>query len=103
MRIGFLISDIETEKLGFTTLRLAMTALNRGHEVWVINAGDLAYDMDEKIRARAHSTAGKKYKSTTTYLKELKSSRARSERITIDDLDILMLRNDPAQDTGNRT
>jgi glutathione synthase len=101
MRIGFLISDIETEKPGFTTLRLAMTAVNRGHDVWIINAGNLAYDIDEKIRARACSTVGKKYKSTSTYLKELKGSRARSERITVDDLDILMLRNDPAQDTGN--
>ena len=60
MRIGFLINDIETEKAGFTTLRLAMTAVNRGHEVWIMGAGDLAYDADEKIRARARSIAGKK-------------------------------------------
>lgn len=102
MRIGFLINDIEMEKSGFTTLRLAMTAVNRGHEVWIINAGDLAYDADEKIRARARTTTGKKYKTTTTYLKQLKSDTARLERITVDDLDILMLRNDPSQDTGNR-
>ncbi len=102
MRIGFFINDIETEKAGFTTLRLAMTAVNRGHEVWIMGAGDLAYDADEKIRARARSIAGKKYKTTRTYLKDLKSGRARSERITVDDLDILMLRNDPAQNTGNR-
>jgi glutathione synthase len=102
MRIGFFINDIETEKSGFTTLRLAMTAVNRGHEVWIIGAGDLAYDADEKIRARALSTTRKKYKTTSTYLKELKSDRAKSERITVDDLDILMLRNDPAEDAGNR-
>jgi len=33
MRIGFFINDIETEKAGFTTLRLAMTAVNP-HSVW---------------------------------------------------------------------
>ena len=103
MRIGFFINDIETEKAGFTTLRLAMTAVNRGHDVWIISAGDLAYDVDEKIRAHALSTARKKYKTTSTYLKELKSSRAISERITVDDLDVLMLRNDPAEDASRRT
>ena len=103
MRIGFFINDIETEKAGFTTLRLAMTAVNRGHDVWIIGAGDLAYDVDEKIHAHALSTSRKKYKTTSTYLKELKSSRVISERITVDDLDILMLRNDPAEDASRRT
>ena len=42
MRIGFFINNIETEKAGYTTLHLAMTAVNRGHEVWIIGAGDLA-------------------------------------------------------------
>lgn len=102
MRIGFFINEIETEKAGYTTLRLAMTAVNRGHEVWIMEAGDLAYDVDEKIRARARMTTSKKYKTSSSYLKDLKSSKAVLERITVDDLDILMLRNDPAQNTGNR-
>ncbi len=102
MRIGFFINDIETEKVGYTTLRLAMTASNRGHEVWLIGAGDLAYDVDECIRAWARSVDTRKHKSTNTYLKDLKSARAKQERITVDDLDILMLRSDPAIQTGNR-
>lgn len=102
MRIGFLINDINTERAGYTTLRLAMTAVNRGHEVWMINAGDLTYDADEKVRARACSAAGKKYKTSATYLKDLKGSKAKLDRITVDDLDVLLLRNDPAQDVGRR-
>jgi glutathione synthase len=102
MRIGFFINDIETEKAGYTTMRLAMTAVNRGHEVWIMGAGDLAYDVDERIRARARSTVPRKYKTTSTYLKDLKSSKAILERITVDDLDILMLRNDPEDQTGPR-
>ena len=74
MRIGFLVNDIETERAGYTTLRLAMTAVNRGHEVWFINAGDFAFDTDEKIRAWARTTSGKKYKSTASYLKVLNFS-----------------------------
>jgi glutathione synthase len=102
MRIGFLVNDVETERAGYTTLRLAMTAVNRGHEVWFINAGDLAFDTDERVRAWARTTAGKKYKNTASYLKVLKSEKARLERMTVDDLDILMLRSDPADEAGQR-
>ena len=103
MQIGFFINDIEREKAGYTTLRLAMTAVNHGHQVSIIGAGDLAYDADGKIRAWALTTTGKKYKSTRSYLKILKSDLAKRKRITVDDLDILMLRNDPADDTEHRT
>jgi glutathione synthase len=102
MRIGFFISSIKTEMAGYTTLRLAMTAVNRGHEVWIISAGDLTYDVDEKIRAWARGTDIKKYKSSSTYLKDLKSEKAKLERITVDDLDVLFLRNDPGSETSQR-
>ena len=53
MRIGLVVNDIMTEEKGYTTTRLGMAAINLGHEAWVIGVGDLAYDPDEKIRARA--------------------------------------------------
>lgn len=53
MRIGFFVNDIGTEEPGYTTTRLAMAALNRGHEAWLMDARSFAYDPDEKIRARA--------------------------------------------------
>ena len=55
MKIGFVVNDIATEEPGYTTIRLAMAAINRGHEAWLMGAGDFAYDADEKIRARARS------------------------------------------------
>ena len=100
MRIGFMVNDIKTEEPGYTTSRLAMAAINRGHEVWVMGAGDFAYDVDEKIRARARSVPKSKYKSSDVYLKDLQGKKARLGRITVDDLDVLMLRNDPSTDTG---
>ena len=102
MKIGFIVNDIQTEKDSYTTTRLAVTAVNRGHEVWVIGVADLAYDPDEVIRARAKSPPRKKYKSLGAYLSDLKGTRAQSERITVDDLDVLMLRNDPAEDERRR-
>ncbi len=103
MRIGFVINDMETEKAGYTTLRVAMAAVNRGHEVWFVNVGDFAFDRDEKIHAWARTTSGKKYKTTASYLKILRSEKTGLERITIDDLDILMLRNDPGDEDDRRT
>jgi glutathione synthase len=102
MRIGFLVNDVMTEKHGYTTTRLGIAAINRGHEVWVMGVGDLAYDPGGNIRGRARSVVGKKFKSPATYLRTLQSEKAKKERITVDDLDILMLRNDPAEDSPHR-
>ena len=63
MKIGFLVNDVMTEEAGFTTTRLGCEAVNQGHEVFVFGVGDLAYDPDERIRARARTFAKRTYKS----------------------------------------
>jgi glutathione synthase len=103
MRIGFFVNDIRTEEPGYTTTRLAMAALNRDHEVWVMDAQSFAYDPDEKIRARARAAPKTQYKQSESYLADLKGKKAKLERITVDDLDVLMLRNDPSTDSGLRS
>ena len=103
MRIGLVVNDVKTEQAGYTTTRLGMSAVNRGHEVWVMGLGDLAYDADENIRARASSVLKKQYKSNELYLSTLQSAKGIKERITVDDLDVLMLRSDPANETGQRS
>ena len=102
MKLGILVNDIRTEEPGYTTTRLAMAAINRGHEVWVMGAGDVAYDADEFVRARARAAPRSTYKSSETYLVDLQGRRARQERITVDELDVLMLRNDPSSDLTQR-
>ncbi|MDE0504990.1 MAG: glutathione synthase [Candidatus Poribacteria bacterium] len=102
MKIGFVINDIKTEEAGFTTMRLGMQATNMGHEAWIIPTGDFAYDPDEYIRARARKAPRGNYKSHETYFADLQSKRAVVERITVDDLDVLMLRNNPADDAVSR-
>jgi glutathione synthase len=103
MKIGFVVNDIMTEQIGYTTTRLGMWSINRGHDVWVMGLGDLAYDPDESIRARARTVPKKQYKSAETYLSVLKGKKAIMERITVDELDVLMLRSDPANDIGARS
>jgi glutathione synthase len=102
MRIGLMVNDIATEQAGYTTIRLAMAAVNRGHEAWFIGAADFAYDPDERIKARATTVPREKYKSTTTFVSELQGDKALRRRITVDDLDVVLLRSDPSQDVIGR-
>jgi glutathione synthase len=103
MRLGFVVNDIATEQEGYTTTRLAMAAVNRGHDVWLMGVRDFALDPDDYVRARARSAPKTKYKSHKSFLSELRGPRGREQRITVDDLDVLMLRNDPAEDQGRRS
>ena len=102
MRIAFFVNDVQTEKSGYTTTRLAYTATNRGHEVWFIGANDFAYDPDDMIRARARQVTPRKYKSLDSYLRVMQGPTAIEERISVRDLDVLMLRSDPADDAVKR-
>ncbi len=100
MKIGLVVNKVKTEQSGYTTTRLGVAGINRGHEVFVMGLGDLAYDADEKIRARACTVPKKKYKSNETYLKALQGKDSVHERITVNDLDVLLLRSNPADEEG---
>ncbi|MFH1845536.1 MAG: glutathione synthetase [bacterium] len=102
MKIGFLVNDVKTEKIGFTTVRLACEAVNQGHQIFYFGVGDLAYDSDEYVRARARTVPKKTYGSQTSFFKDLQGGKGANERITVDDLDVLMLRNVPSDDIVSR-
>ncbi|MCA9804596.1 MAG: glutathione synthase [Cyanobacteria bacterium HKST-UBA02] len=102
MKIAMFVNDVMTEKDTYTTNVMATAAINRGHEAWVIGADDFSFDKDDKIRARARHAPKSSYKSGATWLQDLKSDRARVEEITVDDLDVLLLRSDPSNDVGPR-
>jgi glutathione synthase len=98
IRIGFVVNDVMTEEAGYTTMRLARAARQMGHEPWVMGVGDLSYDTDEKIRAWARTVPRRLYKANESFLKDLQGKNATRERITVDDLDVVLLRNDPSPD-----
>jgi glutathione synthase len=100
MKVGFVINDVNTELAAYTTIRLAMTATLRGHEAWLIGVADFIYDPDGSIHARGTSVGEDRCDDPETYLAAIKD--AVRERITVDELDVLMLRNDPADDAAER-
>lgn len=102
MRLGLVCNDCATEEASYTTTRLGLKAVEMGHEVWLMGVADLASDPDDSVRARARAAPGASYDSTAEYLAAVQGDGARIERITVDDLDVLFLRNDPAADLGTR-
>lgn len=102
MRIGFVVNDLRTEEAGYTTTRLAMAALALGHEAWYVSVGDFAYDPDGTIAVHAHAAPKRKYASGEDYLADLVGKSVVRERIHTRELDVLLLRNDPAADAIER-
>lgn len=102
MTIAFFVNDIRTEKPEYATTCLAAAAAERGHDVWYIGVEDFSYDGDDVVRARAHAAPKKKYRSNETFLNALRGEEARVERLAVTDLDVLMLRNNPADDYKER-
>ncbi len=102
MKIGFIVNDIKTEEGGFTTMRLGQSAVNMGHEAWVLGVGDLVYAHDEHIVALGRTVPKKNYKTSTTFCDDLQGKNAIVERIPVDALDVLMLRNNPSDDAITR-
>ena len=103
MRLGLVCNDCATEEAGYTTTRLGLKAREMGHEVWLMGVADFASDPDESVRARARTVPEASFDSTEKYLAAIQGESARVERITVDDLDVLFLRNDPAADLGTRS
>jgi len=57
---------------------------------------------NDKIAARARGVSKSKYKNSEGYLKDLHGKAAVKKRITVDDLDVILLRNDPSDDAVSR-
>jgi len=102
MRLGFVVNDVATEQDNYTTIRLARTAANQGHEVALIGLGDFTYDANETVRARAHLPSRRDYADDRALLDEIQADDAATERINVEELDVLMLRSDPAPEQIER-
>ena len=100
MKLGLVINDLERENPQYTTMLVSRLAHGRGHQVWVIEAEDLGQDADGTVHAWGRRARSKKIDANEKYLKALKETEP--TRIAVDDLDILWLRNDPADDMDRR-
>jgi glutathione synthase len=100
MKIGFVVNDIASEQPVYTTVRLALTATRMGHEAWLMGVSDFTYEADGSLSARARA-ASEQHGSPDDYLEAIQSAGAEA-MLRLGDLDVLLLRNDPADDAVDR-
>jgi glutathione synthase len=102
MIIGFVVNQIKTEEPWYDTTLLTATAVRMGHEVYVMGVGDLAYNEDGHVGGWAVKAPSKKFRDVEAYLAYIQGSEAEKVYITSEHLDVLFLRSNPSEDTGNR-
>ncbi|MGB3712131.1 MAG: glutathione synthase [Erythrobacter sp.] len=101
MKLAFVVNRVETEKDDYTTIRLARKAAARGHEIAFISLGDFIYASDGRICAIATLPKVGEYEDDPAYLHHLQQE-AETQRIVVEDYDIVMLRSDPADELASR-
>ena len=101
MRMAFLVNRVETEIDEYATTRLAKAAALMGHEVWYIGLGDVKIgEPDGEIGAHARPGIARDDDTLTAFVDRMKESSA--ERIRLDKLDAVFLRNDSIEDLQDR-
>jgi glutathione synthase len=100
MRLAFFVKDVATEVDEYATTRLARAAAQREHEVWYVGVGDVELESDGPLMARAHGAEFQKDDTLESFMERVKERDA--ERIVMDDLDVLFLRNEPVEDLQER-
>ena len=101
MRLAFFVNDVATEVDEYTTTRLARAAAQRGHEAWYVGVGDVELgESDGHLVARAHAAEFTKDDTLQTFMERIKERDA--NRIVMDDLDVLFLRNESIDDLQER-
>jgi glutathione synthase len=101
VRIGFVVNQVATEKAQYTTTRLALASTRREHETWLMGVDDFSHLPDGSVSARGRRSAAP-HRSTERYLEDLRGEEGIEEQVSIDDFDVLFMRNDPADDVAER-
>ena len=101
MKLAFFVNDVASEEDEYTTTRLARAAAQRGDAVWYIGVGDVEFGgSNGQFVARARAAEFQKDDTLETFMVGIKERDA--ERIIMDDLDALFLRNDSIEDQQQR-
>ncbi|MCX2837109.1 glutathione synthetase [Salinimicrobium sp. MT39] len=102
MKICFVINSVETETCG-TTVYLMQEARKRKHDVYAMGVGDFFFEQDKELCIESTYLPKKiEAKTPKEYLELLQSDKAKKERITATDLDVLFIRNNPTEEGSSR-
>lgn len=102
MRIAFFVNSIAEETAIYTTTALALAAIARGHDVCYLTPGDFVLRPDDSLLVRATTVKSGKIRKPEPFVAALQGEKAEIQKIPIEDIDVLFLRNDPSQDADER-
>lgn len=102
MKIAFFVNDLATEYPNYATTFLAWQARQRGHDVLYVTPQDFLLNADDSLGVHARSVPSGKSKDHGAFFKKLRSKDCTNEMIDVRDIDVLMLRSDPANDALER-
>ena len=102
MRIAFFVNELASEFPNYATTMLAWQARQRGHEVFYVTPDDWVLEADESLRAHVRAVPKGKSKDHRAFFKILRSEKSESVKMDMREIDVLMLRNDPANDAQER-
>jgi glutathione synthase len=98
MKIGVLVNDVARERSSYTTVALMRAARRHAHRVFVIGVGDFVHEAEHiGAWAREAPDAGG---SPEAFVEALRTSPI--ARVAVDELDVLLLRNNPYDDLEER-
>lgn len=102
MRIAFFVNSIEGETASYSTTHLALAALNRGHDICYVTPGDFVLRPDDSLAVRTLTLPAANYKKAETLFKDLQGKETTIETVAVEEIDVLLLRNDPSEDAADR-
>jgi glutathione synthase len=101
VKIAFFVSDITTEKPDYTTTRLAMAAAEAGHDTFYLDLDAISFVSDDAMRVWAREVPPDTEIPYDSFVETIRE-KAESTRIRVDELDVLMLRQEPELDVVDR-
>lgn len=102
MRIAFFVNSIKGETANYSTTHLALAALSRGHDICYLTPGDFVLRPDDRLLVRALTLPASNYKKAETLFKDLQGKETTVETLDVSEIDVLLLRNDPSEDSADR-
>ena len=101
MKLAFFVNDVASEIDEYTTTRLARAASRAGHQVWYVGVGDVEVQgSDGQLVARARAARFEGHDTLESFMGRIKESEI--QRIVMDDLDAVFLRNESIDELQDR-
>ncbi|MEE8601996.1 glutathione synthase [Euzebya tangerina] len=102
MKLAFVINDIATEQDNYSTIRLTRRCVEMGIDVSLVSQSELSYMPGGALCAPASRPSTTGYADDTEILADLQEPENRRHVVTLNEVDVLMLRADPAKEIVER-